>query len=329
VRARWKGFRSLLAVHIERYIRTKKAAGRKFRQDAMELRLFDRFVYQRRIRRLHDITPRLIDSYLSSRPRTRPRSYNHLLGSVRRLFRWLVIQGELDGSPVRQLPRRETSRRIPFIFDPADARRLLACADALPSNGATRLRGPTYRAMFAVLYALGLRIGEACRLRCNDVDLERQLLVVRDTKFGKSRFVPFGPKVGALIAGYLERRFPGGGKPPTDAPVFSLRGLRPINPCTVSQTFHAMIPRLGLSHRPGVAPPRLHDLRHSCAVRALLRWYRAGEDPSARLLHLSTFLGHVSPESTAVYLTITPELLDEASRRYERYAHLPGEGQAS
>jgi integrase len=236
------------------------------------------------------------------------------------------VQGELDQSPVTQRPRHETSRRIPFILGPDEARRLLSIAHQLPSTGATRLRGPTYRAIFAVLYALGLRIGEVCRLQCRDVDMPRQLLVVRDTKFGKCRLVPFGPKVGALLDGYLQQRFPDGIRSP-DAPVFSLRGQRPINPCTVSQTFHAMLPKLGLVPRPGVAAPRLHDMRHSCAVRALLRWYRQGEDPSSRLLHLSTFLGHVSPESTAVYLTITPELLDEASRRFESYAQLSVEEQ--
>jgi len=323
VRARRNGFRSVLAPHIDRYIQIKRAGGRKFLCEVRELQLFDRFVDERRIRSLRVITARHIDAYLASRPRTRPRSYNHLLGAVRRLFRWLVIQGELGRSPVCQRPRRDTSRRIPFIFAPEDARRLLACADTLPTKGGTLLRGPTYRTMFAVLYALGLRVGEACRLQCKDVDRQRQLLIVRDTKFGKSRLVPFGPNVGALLAEYLERRFPGESMPRSDAPVFSLRGKRSLNPCTVSQTFHAMLPKLDLDSRPGVASPRLHDLRHSCAVRALLRWYRQGEDPSARLLHLSTFLGHANTESTAVYLTITSELLEEASRRFERYAQAP------
>lgn len=163
-------FRSVLAPHIEQYVRVKRASGRKFTCEVRELLLFDRFVHQRRIRDVGEISTRHIEAYLVSRPRTRPRSYNHLLGAVRRLFRWLVVQGELDRSPVRQLPRRDISRRIPFIFAPEDARRLLACAEALPTKGGTLLRGMTYRTMFAVLYALGLRVGEACRLQCKDVD---------------------------------------------------------------------------------------------------------------------------------------------------------------
>ena len=70
----------------------------------------------------------------------------------------------------------------------------------------------------------------------------------------------------------------------------------------------------------GVSPPRLHDLRHSFAVGCLLRWYRDGLDPQVRLCQLSTFMGHVEPRSTAVYLTITPALLAEASRRFEAFA---------
>jgi integrase len=78
--------------------------------------------------------------------------------------------------------------------------------------------------------------------------------------------------------------------------------------------------RLDLAVPAGTAPPRLHDLRHSFAVGTLLRWYRAGVDPAARLHHLATFLGHVDPASTAVYLTITADLLREANRRFEAFA---------
>jgi integrase len=87
------------------------------------------------------------------------------------------------------------------------------------------------------------------------------------------------------------------------------------------------MPRMHLVIPDGVAAPHLHDLRHSFAVGTLLRWYRTGLDPQARLLHLSTFLGHVDPTSTAVYLTVTPSLLGEASRRFARYAKAAAEGE--
>jgi site-specific recombinase XerD len=89
----------------------------------------------------------------------------------------------------------------------------------------------------------------------------------------------------------------------------------------IGKVFRQLLPQLGLTVEAGAStPPRVHDLRHSFAVRTLLRWYRTGVDPGQRLLHLSTFLGHVQPESTAVYLTITGELLAEAGCRFEAFA---------
>ncbi len=93
-----------------------------------------------------------------------------------------------------------------------------------------------------------------------------------------------------------------------------------MHPGTASQVFHALVRTLRLTIPDGVSTPRLHDLRHSFAVGCLLRWYRDGADPASRLNHLSTFMGHVDPTSTAVYLTITPGLLSQANHRFEAFA---------
>jgi len=106
----------------------------------------------------------------------------------------------------------------------------------------------------------------------------------------------------------------------TQAPPFTFDGRRPVHPGTASQAFHHLVATLELPVPDGVSPPRLHDLRHSFAVGCLLRWYQDGLDPSARLCQLSTFMGHVEPRSTSVYLTMTPQLLAEASRRFEAFA---------
>lgn len=164
----------------------------------------------------------------------------------------------------------------------------------------------------------GLRAGEACGLRLGDVDLEHDLLVVRGGKLDKNRLVPFGPRIGELLHEQVRRRQ---GAAPTltaHTPLFSFNGRTCIHPGTASQTFHRLVADLSVGD--GVSPPRLHDLRHSFAVGRLLRWYREGVDLSIRLYQLSTFLGHVDPASTAVYLSITPELLQEANRRFEAFA---------
>jgi integrase len=287
------------------FVDAKRALGRRYVTEEKALRLFDGFLARRAAGGLADVTPELVESFLASRSYRRARSYNMLLGVVRCLFDWLVRQDRLPCSPVRTKPRRQT------------ARRLLDVAGNLPDGPRAPLRGPTYRAIFAILYGLGLRVGEVSRLRCTDVDFDRRLLVVRNTKFGKSRLVPFGPRIGSMLQAYLQLR---GGRLPADAPFFSFTRRGAIHPGTISQTFHHLVPRLGLSIPPGVAPPRVHDLRHAFAVGTLLRWYHEGVDPAARLFHLSTFLGHVNPSSTAVYLTITSELLAAANRRFEGFA---------
>ena len=316
----WTGFQSPLGPGIAAFLAHKRALGCLFRVEELSLRLVDRFLVDQQIASLVAITPDVIDAFLASRPRHAPHSYNHLRGTLTRLFDWLVADDMFGPSPVRTKPRRSTRSRLPFLFDDTTARRLLDVASQLPDRGGTLLRGPTYRVIFTLLYGLGLRVGEVARLSVGDVDLTRDLLVVRQTKFYKSRLVPFGPRIHTVLSDQLARRAQQTLGLSAEMPVFSLRAGRPVSAGTISQTFHHLVPKLGLVIPNGTVGPRVHDLRHAFATGTLLRWYRSGIDPSSRLLQLSTFLGHVNPTSTAVYLTITGELLREASGRFESWA---------
>lgn len=308
-----------LADTVDRFLAARRALGRKYLSEQAELTLLVRFADARGVDTLDGLTAPLLDEFLASRPRTRPRSFNHLLGVVAVFLDWAVSQQLLVATPLRTRRRRVTAERIPFIFDPTQVRRLLDVAGGLVDNPRAPARGATYRVIFALCYALGLRAGEACGLRVGDVDDQQQLLVVRGGKFGKTRLVPHGPRIGQLLADQLERR--GNGAQVNDqAPLFTFDQRRPVHPRSASQTFHQLLPTLDLTVPDGVSAPRLHSLRHSFAVGTLLRWYRQGEDPAARLFELSTFMGHVDPTSTSVYLTITAELFDEANRRFEAFA---------
>jgi len=316
----WVDFQSPIASAIKSFLAYKRALRRHYDTEEKALRMLDRYLLERQIILISDITPELLDSFLNSRPRTRPRSYNHLLGVVHRLFDWMVTREIIVHSPLRAEPRRVTARRIPYLFDASSARILLEVAERLPDNSRAPLRGASYRMIFALLFGLGLRVGEASRLRLGNLDFDRNLLIIRNTKFDKSRLVPFGPRMAEALREYLllrEQRW-GPGNP--DTPVFSFTKEKPIHPGTVSQTFHHLLPQLHLNVSPASSLPCVHDLRHSFAVATLLRWYRDGIQPADRLLHLSTFLGHADPASTAVYLTITAGLLQEANRRFECYA---------
>lgn len=151
-------------------------------------------------------------------------------------------------------------------------------------------------------------------LKLADAYLIQDTLLIRDTKFSKTRIVPLGPNLAQRLKRYMEQRH--GTSLDPGLPLFSYTKRGCMSTTGISMTFHALVPKLELQIPPGISSPRLHDLRHSFAAATLLRWYREGIDPNCRLMSLSTFLGHVDPDSTAVYLTITEDLLHEAAQRF-------------
>lgn len=313
-------FESVIASDISDFLEHKRALGRKYTTEEGDLGRLDRFLVEQRVERVEEITTAVIDRFLASRPLRRPAGFNNLLGVVRRLFDWMVLQGRVQSSPVEARPRRRTGDRLPYIFDAQGAAQLLELAAALPDSRNTRLRGPTYHLVFLLMFGLGLRVGEVLRLAVTDYDPDRRLLIIRNTKFAKTRLVPLGPRLDARLRSYLRRAAPTRGVLGADDPVFSLwRGQR-LNRHSIDRVFRDLVVALDIDVPTGTRSPCPHSLRHSFAVGTLLRWYRRGLEPGRRLLHLSTFMGHVQPDSTAVYLTITEELLREAGTRFERFA---------
>lgn len=320
-RPTWKCFESVLADPITRYLALKRSMGCRFGTEDRALRLLDRYVADQGIARIGNITGTLLEAFLASRPRPNATSYNNLIGVVRRLFEWMVDQHELAVSPLTAPTRPQTARRLPFLYEPETIRRLLAHAAELPDYPRCRQRGSTYATIFALLAGLGLRVGEVSRLQCADVDLTREVLLVRNSKFGKSRLIPFGPRLAARLRAYAVLREQRLGPARPEAPFFSWNGRTAVATNSIRNAFRDhLLPGLRLEVPPGTRAPCVHGLRHTFAVRTLLRWYRDGVDPNARLNHLATFLGHVNLHSTAVYLTITSELLRAANERYEVFA---------
>ena len=186
---------------------------------------------------------------------------------------------------------------------------------------AVQLDAPTFRALLLLLYGAGLRVGEALGLAQEDVDLPGALLTVRGTKFYQTRLVPVGPDLARALESYATTRaaFP----PPAEGVATFLASCdgTPLKTRTVHKAFDALRRHAGVRNVEGARyQPRLHDLRHAFATKRLASWYRQGADVQRLLPVLSTYLGHVNLAGTQVYLTMTPELLREASLRFERYA---------
>jgi integrase len=173
-------------------------------------------------------------------------------------------------------------------------------------------------------YCIGLRIGEIVRLTIGDVNLDAQTLEIRETKFFKSRRLPFTRSVTTALRDYLEARMRDGAPTDASAPLFWCRNKRrAYRYVTICALLRQVIRKAGLKPLPGRVGPRIHDLRHSFVVARILAWYREGANAQARLPYLATYLGHKDIHSTLVYITITEELMQQAAQRFRsRGAHL-------
>ena len=211
------------------------------------------------------------------------------------------------------LPQRP-SRANPYLYSDAEIAALMTATGSLR----TTLRQATFATLIGLLAVTGMRVGEAIALDRGDVDLTSGRLLVRRGKFGKQRELALHPSTVEQLRRYQrlrDRQAPTTGTP---ALLVSTAGTRLIY-CNVHWAFHRLVAQAGLTPRSRTCRPRIHDIRHSFAVHAMLDAYAAGQDGQTRLTLLSTWLGHVHPGSTYWYLSASPELMAAASQRLETY----------
>jgi site-specific recombinase XerD len=213
---------------------------------------------------------------------------------------------------------RTSQRLVPHVYAQAELKRLVQAVGHLPLS---KLQPHTMQALVLTLYGAGLRIGEAVRLVLSDVDLVNEVLNVRQSKFYKDRFVPMGRDLTRVLQNYASARRCLGHAEDDGVPFFVTDTGDPISIQLAEQGFRRLC-RIARVHRQdgGRYQPRLHDLRHSFAVHRLVAWYKAGADVNRMLPKLSTYLGHFQISHTQRYLTMTPELLQQASARFELFA---------
>jgi integrase/recombinase XerD len=236
------------------------------------------------------------------------------------LYRFAQARSLVEGSPLpRAIPKPTVPAFVPYIYSREELKGLL---DAVPAacSGRTPVEKEVLRTLILFLYGTGLRIGEALRLTLAEVDLRQACLHVRGTKFFKSRLVPMGKDLTELLTDYVLKRH---GLQATSAelPLFCFSNGSPLSQSAVRNAFRRLRSHAGVMREGGPRrQPRIHDLRHTAAVHRLISWYRSGKDLQDLLPKLATYLGHVDLSSTQHYLTLTPELLKEASLRFEHYA---------
>jgi integrase len=194
-------------------------------------------------------------------------------------------------------------RHPPRIFTREEILRVLELTDVLASRGS--IRPLTYRTLFGLLFVTGMRISEALSLRLTDI--EPAGLVIRQTKFSKSRQLPLHPSTAAILDAYVVARRTV--VTHSDQLFLTCCGHRPLSRKTVLPTFQMLCEQAGIEGAGGRRKPRLHDLRHSFAVHALERCKAERDVVEQHMLALSTYLGHSSPTWTHWYLEQTPQLM--------------------
>ena len=243
-------------------------------------------------------------------------------GALSGFYGYAISRGHVARSPLpaRDDEPRQPKSAPPYVFSREELQRLFEAIDTSRQRS-VQLDADTLRALLLLLYGAGLRLGEAQRLTLDDVDLDDAILTVRDSKFFKNRLVPVGMQLAEALRYHAARRrerpLPKG----MASTVLANRDGTPLATNTVRIAFAKVIETAGIRHDTddGRRSPCLHSLRHAAAIHRLEAWYRQGADVQRLLPALSTWLGHANLDGTRVYLSMTPELLHQASVRFERY----------
>jgi len=320
-------FTSVLGPTIRHYLELKHALGKKYAGECAIFKHLDAFLTAANT----DLTVEAFIAWCRTR--------EHLSSGVRR--RWMQIVRNLCLYRRRthpacfvpdstQFPRRHQAVS-PYVFTETEIIRLLGAAKQLRRNSRSPLRPENFRLALVVLYTMGLRRGELLRLTVGDYDPSGRTILIRESKFHKSRRLPLSSdaarEVQALLSVRRRKQIPVS----ADSPLLwnNYRGATPYTGTGLGSTIRELFAATGI-RTPAGKSPRVHDFRHSFAVHALVRWYRAGGNVQAKLPLLATYMGHVSVVSTAYYLHFAEEVAAQASDRFaQRCALIISENSAS
>jgi integrase len=298
---------SSLSGHVDDYLRLRRALGFKLERTGQ---LLPQLVVFLEAAGAATITSELAIAWARLPERARPKHWAQRLAIARGFARYLqTIDPTTEVPPPGVFPARR-HRPTPYLWSEIDICRLLEGARTLVPP----LRAATHEALFGLLAASGMRIGEAIGLQHDDVDLDTGVITIREAKFDRSRLVPLHPTVTEALRRYAGERDRLCPRPRSAA--FFLSGIgTALNHSGVSKTFRTITTAIGV--RTETVHPRAHDLRHSFAVRTLIRWHQSGLNVENHIAVLSTYLGHVSPADTYWYLSASPELMELAAQRLQ------------
>jgi len=310
-----------LRQHAEQYLAMRRALGYKM-VDTEHLLM--KFIDHLECSGAVTINTEAAVAWATAVTRGTPRWQRRRLSVVRGFARHLHAFDPSCQVPPAGLLRCYQDRPLPHLYSDAEIAALMRAADTMSRQP---LRAATYRTLIGLLAVTGIRVGEAARLNRDEVDLDTGMLSVIDSKYGKSRQVLLHDSTVTALRDYCVLRDKTTGAGHEAAFFVSTRGRLLVN--SIDYTFAGIVDAAGIYTAPGERHPKVHDLRHSFAVRTLLEWYRDGTDVQSQLPQLSTWMGHISPASTYWYLQAAPELLALAAQRLEHPVPTTAQGALS
>jgi integrase/recombinase XerD len=315
------GFHSFLALPLRSYLARQRSLGRRYCKEEWILRGLD-LVLHRDYPCGRVFTRAMFDRWTLELATLSPTSRRLRMLCVAKFCRYLARMRPTTFVPNPRTFPKQLPHRAPYLLCEHEVVRLLAGTGTINPSRKNPLRHATMRVALLLLYCCGLRRGELLKLRLADIDTEQQLLRIQQTKFYKSRLVPFSSSVGEELRKYLQQRHCQGMPMDPSMPlVWNGRSGRTggaLSPTAISANWFRICQCAGVLDHRGRAP-RIHDLRHSFAVAALRRGYDAGQHPQATLPRLARYLGHASPAFTHYYLKFTEPLYQAASARFHRH----------
>ncbi|MGA8015691.1 MAG: tyrosine-type recombinase/integrase [Candidatus Dormiibacterota bacterium] len=295
-----------LAAHLQDYLRLRRALGYKLEYPGFALPTLISYLDAADSRTL---TTELAIEWAKLPQGVQPIHWAKRLSAARRFARYLQTIDPATEVPPRDIFDSRQQRPAPYLWSDTDIRHLVDAARLLKPE----LHAASCGTLFGLLAASGMRIGEALALARGDVNIASGIVSIRDGKFGRARLVPLHESTAAALDVYANLRDRICPKPQPNTFFLSAKG-NALSDKSVRPAFNRITTDLGL--RTAVVRPRIHDLRHTFAVRTLINWQRAGADVDGLLPKLSTLLGHVDPVSTYWYLQASPELMELAATRY-------------
>lgn len=301
----------IFAPLADEFISFKRAQGYKYNSEAKVLRRFCHFAEGYDLEK-PVLTKEMAMDWSASRKGEAAKSRMHRVSMLNQFSRFLTDTGHEAYLPPSSHWRPDAF--TPYVFTHEEIERILQASDSIPPVAQSREMHKELPILFRLLYGCGLRVSEAVRLRCRDVDVEKGILTVRETKNGQDRLIPISKSLQQMMRDYKTNT---GYWLYDDDFFFPAPDRTMLSTVTVYQRFRRLLWAAGIPYKGKGNGPRLHDLRHTFAVHTLQKWVEAGEDLTAMLPILSVFMGHKSIHATSRYLRLTAEVYPDVMRQVE------------